>query len=66
MRTNAEQGILLNIITGVAGAVIGGFIVSLLGGEGVNGLNIYSFAVALVGSVVLIAVVKTFKRGRVQ
>lgn len=62
MRTNAEQGIFLNIVVGIVGAVIGGFILSLLGGEGVNGFNFYSFLVSLFGAVILIAIVKALRR----
>lgn len=62
MRTNEEQGILLNVLTGVIGAVIGGFLLSIFGGEGVNGFNIYSFLVALFGAVILIAIVKSLRR----
>jgi len=62
MKTNEEQGIFLNVIVGVIGAVIGGFIVSLFGGEGVDGFNVSSFLVALLGAVVLIAIVKALRR----
>lgn len=54
MRTDAEQGMLANIIVGVIGAFIGGLVMNLLGGAGVTGFNIYSFLVALLGSVLLI------------
>lgn len=62
MKTDAEQGIFLNIIVGIIGAVIGGFILSVLGGEGVNGFNFYSFLVSLFGAIILIAIVKTLRR----
>ncbi len=56
MRTDAEQGMLANIIVGVIGAFIGGLVMNLLGGAGVTGFNIYSFLVALLGSVLLIGI----------
>ena len=61
MTTDAEQGALANIIIGIVGAVIGGFIFSFFGGSGVNGFNIYSFLVALVGAIALIALLKALK-----
>lgn len=54
MHTDADQGAIANIIVGIIGAVIGGGIMSLVGGTGVTGFNIYSFLVALLGAVVLI------------
>lgn len=62
MRTDAEQGIALNIIVGIVGAVLGGWIVSYFGGSGVTGFNVNSFAVALLGAIVLLFVVKLFRR----
>lgn len=61
MKTDAQQGIILNIVVGIVGAVIGGFIMSLLGEGGVGGFNLYSFLVALLGAVVLIWVVKAIR-----
>jgi uncharacterized membrane protein YeaQ/YmgE (transglycosylase-associated protein family) len=51
-------GILLDIVVGIIGAVIGGFVMSLVGGAGVFGFNLYSFMVALLGAVILLAIVK--------
>lgn len=62
MRTDAEQGAFLNIIVGIVGALIGGFIMNKLGGNGVTGFNISSLIVAIIGSVILIAIVKVFRR----
>ena len=62
MGTNAQQGAVLNIVVGIVGAVIGGFIMSFFGQGEVGGFNLYSFLVALVGAVVLIWVVKALRR----
>ncbi len=52
--TNEEQGVFGNIVVGIAGALLGGFLVSLVGGDGVTGLNIYSLIVAVGGAVVIL------------
>lgn len=62
MKTDPEQGAILNIVVGVVGAVVGGWLMSALGGGGITGFNFYSFLVALLGAVVLIAVVKMLRR----
>lgn len=48
------QGVLLDIVLGVIGAIVGGFLMSLIGQPGVTGFNVYSLLVAIVGAVVLI------------
>jgi uncharacterized membrane protein YeaQ/YmgE (transglycosylase-associated protein family) len=48
------EGILLDILLGVAGAFAGGWLFGVFGGQGVSGLNIYSLFVAVVGSVVVL------------
>ena len=58
-----RRGCLLNIITGIVGALIGGFVFSRLGGSGITGFNFWSFLVAVVGSVILIFVLRLL-RGR--
>lgn len=60
--TNAEQGVLLNIVVGVVGAVLGGWLVSFIGKTGVTGFNLYSFIVAIIGAVALITIVKMVRR----
>jgi len=54
MGNDKQQGLLGNIIVGIIGAGIGGFVVSLIGGEGITGFNIWSFVVALLGAIILI------------
>jgi uncharacterized membrane protein YeaQ/YmgE (transglycosylase-associated protein family) len=48
------EGILVDIILGIVGAILGGWIMTSLGGAGVNGFNIYSLAVAIIGAVVIL------------
>lgn len=57
-----EGGLLKNIIVGIIGAFVGGLVFGLFGGGGVDGFNLYSFLVALVGAVVLLGIVRLFKR----
>jgi len=65
MRTNAQQGIFLNIIVGIVGAFIGGLIFS---GGNINQqpLDLSAFLVSLVGAVILLAIVNLFRRGSVR
>ncbi len=63
MNTDAEQGAFANIAVGIVGAFLGGFIMEAVGESGVSGFNIRSFLVAVLGSVVLLAIFKAF-RGR--
>jgi len=53
-----RTGIFLDIVIGIVGALIGGFVMSLFGAGGVGGFNLYSFIVALVGAIILLAIVK--------
>jgi uncharacterized membrane protein YeaQ/YmgE (transglycosylase-associated protein family) len=61
MKTDGSQGIILNIVVGIIGAWLGGFLFNALGGAGVTGLNFYSLLVSVVGAVALIWVVKMIK-----
>lgn len=56
--TDAQQGWLANIIVGIIGAFIGGFLVNLLGGEGVTGFNVWSLLVSILGALVLLWILK--------
>ncbi len=62
MKTDEEQGALLNIVIGIIGAFIGGFIMSIFNGSGVTGFNIYSMLVALLGACVLLFIYKAVLR----
>lgn len=62
MHTDDQQGGLVNIVVGVVGALIGGFVARIFGGEGVTGFNMSSFILSLGGAVILIAIVKLFTR----
>lgn len=64
MRTDAQQGIFLNIIVGIVGAFIGGLLIS--GGSINQGLTLYSFLVSLLGAIILLAVVNLVRRGSVR
>jgi len=50
------EGIMLDVVLGIAGAFVGGFLFSLFGAAGVTGFNLYSVFVALVGSVAVLVV----------
>ena len=65
MRTDAQQGIFLNIIVGIVGAAIGGLIFA---GGNINNapLTLYSFLVSLLGAVILLGIVNLFRRGRLR
>lgn len=60
--TNSQQGPLMDILLGIVGAIIGGFLMNLIGAQGVTGLNIYSIVVAVIGAVVLIWARRAFMR----
>lgn len=62
MKTREEQGLLMDIVVGIVGAFLGGWLFSLFGAQGVTGFNLYSILVAIVGAVVLLAIVRAFRR----
>jgi uncharacterized membrane protein YeaQ/YmgE (transglycosylase-associated protein family) len=65
MRTDGQQGILLNIVVGIVGAFIGGLIFNR-GDINEAPLNLQAFLVSLVGAIILLAIVNLFRRGRVR
>jgi uncharacterized membrane protein YeaQ/YmgE (transglycosylase-associated protein family) len=52
--SGSGQGLLLDIVLGIVGAVVGGYLFTALGATGVTGFNLYSMFVAIVGAVVVI------------
>ena len=48
------SGVLMDVVLGVVGALVGGFLFSMFGAVGVTGFNIYSMLVAIVGAVVVL------------
>ena len=48
------EGLIMDIVLGIVGAVVGGFVFSLFGAGGVTGLNLYSLVVAVIGAVVVL------------
>jgi uncharacterized membrane protein YeaQ/YmgE (transglycosylase-associated protein family) len=66
MKTNAQQGFLLDIIIGIVGAFIGGWLFNRAGAPGVTGFNIWSLFVAFIGAVVLLGVIRLFTRPRTR
>lgn len=56
------DGLIVDIIVGILGSIIGGWLMSFFNSSGVDGFDIYSFLVALLGSVVLLSIVKVLRK----
>lgn len=65
MRTDAQQGVLLNVVVGIVGAFLGGLIFSR-GDINDVPLDLTAFLVSLVGAVILLAIVNLFRRGSIR
>ena len=57
----SSGGLVWDIVVGIVGSVIGGWLMSLIGKSGVGGFDLYSFLVALLGACVLIAIVRAVR-----
>jgi uncharacterized membrane protein YeaQ/YmgE (transglycosylase-associated protein family) len=69
MRTDAQQGVFLNIVVGIVGAVLAGFLITpLIGGAPITSgeIGVQSILVSLFGAVVLLAIINLFRRGAVR
>lgn len=68
MKTDGQQGIILNVIVGIVGAFLGGWLAGMFGiaGGTINnaGISVPSILISLVGAIVLLAIVNLFRRGR--
>ena len=69
MRTDGQQGIFLNIVVGIVGAMLAGFLITpLIGGAPITSgvISIQSVVVSLLGAVVLLAIINFFRRGALR
>lgn len=69
MRTDGQQGILLNVVVGIVGALLAGFLLNpLIGGGNImaGDFSVSSLLVSFLGAVVLLAIVNFFRRGSVR
>jgi uncharacterized membrane protein YeaQ/YmgE (transglycosylase-associated protein family) len=69
MKTDAEQGMILNVVVGIIGAFLGGWLLSPLFGTGTinsNDFSVTSLLVSFLGAVILLAIVNLFRRGRTR
>ena len=67
MKTDAQQGMFLNIVVGIVGAMLGGWLLGPLLGTGTinsNDFSLTGLGVSLLGAVILLAIVNFFRRGR--
>jgi uncharacterized membrane protein YeaQ/YmgE (transglycosylase-associated protein family) len=56
------EGFVLDIVLGIVGAIVGGYLFSLFGASGVTGVNIYSLFVAVIGAVLVLVVYHAVRR----
>jgi uncharacterized membrane protein YeaQ/YmgE (transglycosylase-associated protein family) len=57
-----RSGCIVTVLLGVVGAFIGGFVMSLLGYGGIDGLNLWSILVATLGAIILLGIARAFRR----
>jgi uncharacterized membrane protein YeaQ/YmgE (transglycosylase-associated protein family) len=66
MNTDAQQGVLLNVVVGIVGAMLGGWLISPLVGVGTinqSNFSLGALIVSLVGAIILLAIVNLFRKG---
>lgn len=69
MRTDGQQGIVLNVVVGIVGALVAGFVVTpLIGGAPITSgqISVQSVLISLLGAVLLLAIINLVRRGSVR
>ena len=69
MKTNAQQGMILNVVVGIVGSLLGGWLISPLLGAGTVNQGDFSLGgliVSLIGAIILLAIVNLFRRGKAR
>jgi uncharacterized membrane protein YeaQ/YmgE (transglycosylase-associated protein family) len=69
MKTDAQQGAILNVVVGIIGAMLGGWVLAPLFGTGTinqDNFSLPSLLVSLLGAIILLAIVNLVRRGRVR
>jgi len=60
------EGVILDIVLGIVGAVVGGWVFTMFGAHGVSGVNLYSLFVAVIGAVLILVVYHAVRGGRTR
>jgi uncharacterized membrane protein YeaQ/YmgE (transglycosylase-associated protein family) len=58
------MGLVLDVVLGIAGALVGGFLFRLIGSPGITGFNLWSIFVSMMGAVILLGIANIFSRRR--
>ncbi|MBC7938205.1 MAG: GlsB/YeaQ/YmgE family stress response membrane protein [Chitinophagaceae bacterium] len=69
MKTDGQQGVILNVVVGIVGAMLGGWFISPMVGVGTinqDNFSVPAMVVSLLGAIVLLAIVNLVRRGRVR
>lgn len=69
MRTDGQQGMVLNVVVGIVGSLLAGYVITpLIGGAPITsgGISLTTVLVSLAGSVVLLALINLFRRGSIR
>ncbi len=69
MKTDAQQGIILNVVVGIVGSFLGGWLIAPLLGSGTansGDFSVMGLIASLIGAIILLAIVNLFRRGRTR